>query len=67
MFPGWTVGKIAVLIVVCLALAALVFVASTAFGVAIPPWVMHCIWIVVVAFVVILCIKLVMSMGDAKV
>lgn len=62
LVAGFSLVDLAVLIVVMAAIIALVYVALRAFGVAPPPWVVHCFWIVVVTFVVILCIKLVAGM-----
>lgn len=59
---GWTFTNILIAIVVIAACVALVYVALRQFGIGIPPWVIQCFWIVVVAFVVILCIRIVTSM-----
>jgi hypothetical protein len=48
-------------IVVIAACVALVYVALKQFGIQIPQWVIQCFWIVVVAFVIIACIRLVLS------
>lgn len=58
----WSVGELAILIVVVAAVVALVYVALQQFGVAIPAWVQSVFWILVVAFVVIAAIRLVMGM-----
>lgn len=58
---GWSLGQILIAIVIVAACVALVYVALRQFGVNIPNWVVQCFWIVVVAFVVILCIRLVLS------
>ena len=61
--PGtWSVGEIAIAIVVIAAIVACVYVALSKFGVAIPDWVKTLFWIIVVAFAVIFCIRLLMSM-----
>lgn len=59
---GWTVVNIAILIVVIAAVVALVYIALRQFGITVPPWFVQVLWILVVAFVVILAIKLVASM-----
>ncbi len=59
---GWSIGELAVAIVIIAAVCALVYVALKQFGVSIPAWVQQVIWIVVVAFVVIVAIRLVMGM-----
>jgi hypothetical protein len=61
-FWGWSIGEIAIAIVIIAAVVALVYVALNQFGVAIPPWVVRVFWIVVVCFVVIFAIRLVMTM-----
>ncbi len=60
--PGWITENIFIDIVIIAAVCALVGVALHEFGVKIPAWVVRCFWIVVIAFVVILCIRAVMSM-----
>lgn len=62
IFLGYSVVNVAIAIVIIAAIVALVYVALRQFGVGIPPWVATIFWIVVVAFVVILAIKLVASM-----
>ena len=44
------------------ALIALVYIALRQFGIAIPPWFMQVIWVLVIAFVVIVAIKILMTM-----
>ncbi len=54
-------GQILIAIVVIAACCALVFVALRQFGISIPSWVAQIIWIVVIAFLVIVAIRLVLS------
>lgn len=61
-FHHWGIGEIAIAIVVIAAVVALVVVALRQFKVTIPPWVIQVFWILVVAFVVILAIKFVLSL-----
>lgn len=61
-FQGMGIGQIAIAIVVLAAVVALVYVALRAFGISIPPYVQHVIWICVAAVVVILAIKFVISL-----
>lgn len=58
----WGLVDILVFVVVLAACVALVLVALRQFGIAIPAWVAQCLWIVVVAFFVILCIRFVAGM-----
>lgn len=58
----WSFVDILILIVIVAACVALMFIALKQFGITIPPWAVQCFWIVVIAFVVIFCIKLVASM-----
>ncbi len=58
---GYSLVEIAIAIVVIAAIVALVYVALKQFGIEIPQWVMTIFWIVVVAFCVIVAIKLVAS------
>lgn len=54
--PGGIAG-LAITIIIIAAVAAIVFVACRAMGLAIPGWVINVFWIVVVAFVCIVAIK----------
>lgn len=58
---GWTLANILIAVVVVAACIALVYVALRQFGITIPQWVQQVFWIVVVAFVVIVAIRLVLS------
>lgn len=59
---AWGIGQIAIAIVVFAAVCALVYVALNAFGIGVPSWVQQVVWIVIVAIVVILAIRFVLSM-----
>jgi hypothetical protein len=59
---GWSLGELAIMVVVLAAVCALVFVALRQFGIAVPGWVVQVGWILVVALVVILAIRFVMSL-----
>ncbi len=59
---NYSVGQIAIAIVLIAGAVALVCVALRQFNVAIPAWVIQVIWILAVAFVVILAIRILMSM-----
>ena len=59
---GYSVGDILILIVILAACIALVVVALRQFQVTIPEWVKQVFWIVLVAFVVILAIRIVLAM-----
>lgn len=61
MIQAWSFGDLAIAVVLIAAVVALVYVALHQFGVAIPSWVQQVFWIVIVAFVVIVAIKLVLS------
>lgn len=57
----WSLGEILIAVVVIAAAIALVYVALRQFGVDIPPWAKQAFWIVIVAFVIVLAIRLVLS------
>lgn len=61
VWPGG-IGELAIWIVAIAAVFALVFVAMRAFKINPPDWAVQVFWIVVVAVVVILAIRLVMSL-----
>lgn len=60
--PGGIAG-LAITIILIAAVAAIVFVACRAMGVAIPGWVINVFWIVVVAFVCIVAIKFLLGVA----
>lgn len=62
IFAGWSIGSIAIAVVVFAAVCALVFVALRQFGIQIPEWAKNVLWICVVAVVVILAIKFIVSL-----
>lgn len=59
---GWSIGHIAIAIVVIAACVALVYVALRQFGVAIPAWVVQVFWILAVALVVVFAIRLLLGL-----
>jgi hypothetical protein len=61
-FQNMGIGDIAIAIVVIAAVVALVYVALRQFGVQLPAWFVHVLWIVICAVVVIVAIKFVMSL-----
>ena len=58
---GLSIVSLAIWIVVIAAVVALVTIGVRQMGVTIPPWVVSCFWVVIVAVVVIFCIRLVAS------
>lgn len=61
-FRSWSIGEIAIAIIIVAAVVAIVYVALAKFGVAIPGWVVQVFWIVVVAAVCIFAIRLLLGM-----
>jgi hypothetical protein len=61
-FWGWGLAELLIAVVVVAAAVALVYIALRQFKYEIPAWVIQVFWIVVVAFVVILAIRFVMSL-----
>lgn len=59
---GYSIGQIAIAVIVVAAIVAVVYVGLGKMGVAIPPWVVSIFWILVVAFICIAAIRLLMSM-----
>lgn len=59
---GYTIPEIAITIVIIAAIVALVWIALKQFEISIPQWVIQVFWVIVVAFVVVLGIKLLASM-----
>lgn len=60
---GLSIVNLIILAVIIAACLALMFVAFRKYGIQVPEWVIQCFWIVIVAIVVIFCIKLVWSMA----
>ena len=58
----WSIGSLAIAVVVIAAIVALVYVALRQFQVQIPDWVIKIFWICLVACVVIFAIRLVLSL-----
>lgn len=59
---GLGIGQLLIYAVAVAAGVALLYVALRQFGIDIPAWVIQVFWIIVVAFVVILALRLVFSM-----
>ncbi len=59
---GFSFEALVIRIIVIAAVIGILYVALDYFGVKIPAWLLKCIGIVIVAFVAIVCIKLLMTM-----
>jgi hypothetical protein len=59
---AWSVGQIAIAIVIVAAIVGAVYVGLQQFGVAIPPFIVKLFWIVVAAIAVVLVIKFLMTL-----
>jgi len=59
---GMSIGQLATYVVVVAAVIAIVYIAITQMGVAIPPWVIQIFWVLVILFVALLAIRLALSM-----
>lgn len=59
---GWTFGELAIALVIVLAVIAVVYVATKAFGIPIPQWLIQIVAIVVVAAVAIIAIRFLLSL-----
>lgn len=59
---GYSIGQILIAVVIIAACVALVYVALRQFGVSIPGWAIHVMWIVIVAVVVIFAIRFVLTL-----
>jgi hypothetical protein len=60
--PGWTVAGVLKAVVVIAALCEIVLVCIRAMGITVPDWAQKCFWIVVIAFVAIVCIHIILSL-----
>ena len=61
-FGGYSIGHIAIMVVVALAIIGIVIIAARVFGIPIPQWVWQILGIVVVACVAIVAIRFVMTL-----
>ncbi len=59
---GYSFEELIVRVVIVAAIIGILYVALDYFGVKIPGWLLRCIGIVIVAFVAIICIRLLASM-----
>ena len=62
ILTGWSIGELAIAIVIIAAIVACVFVALSVFQITIPDWVKKIFWILIAAFVIIAAIRLLMAM-----
>jgi hypothetical protein len=62
LLAGWSIGQIAIAIVLIAAIVAIVWIALRQFNVAIPAWVIQVFWVLVVAVVCILAIKFLLTL-----
>lgn len=59
---GYSLGQLAIAVVIVAAVVALVYVALRQFGIQIPAWVQQVFWILVVAIVVIAAIRFLLGL-----
>ena len=60
-FAGWSFVRILCVLILVAACVAIACVALNAIGIGIPPWVIMILWIIGIAFVAIMAIKLLAS------
>lgn len=58
---GWSIGQLAIGIIIVLAVVAIVYIAARAFGIPIPQWVVQMIVVVIVAVCAIAAIRVLLS------
>ncbi len=59
---GWSVGELAIAIIIVAAVVAVVYVALSQFGVSIPPFIVRIFWILVCAVVCIVAVRFLLSL-----
>jgi hypothetical protein len=57
---GW--GEIAIAVVIIAAVIAIVYIALRQFGVTPPPWFIQVLWVLAVAFICVLAIRILLSL-----
>lgn len=62
MVVGWGIVEILIAVIIIVAVVAIFLIFIRASGIAIPPWVMQIVWIVLAAFITIVAIRFVMTM-----
>jgi hypothetical protein len=62
MIGTWTVGDVAIAVIVILAIIAVVLIVCRAFGVTIPQWVWAILGVCLAAFLGVLAVKFLMSL-----
>jgi hypothetical protein len=62
MLGGYSIIQVIIFLVIVIAIIGVLYVVMQATGVKLPPWVIQIGWIVLVAFVAILAIKLLWGM-----
>ncbi len=62
MLWGYTIGQIAIAVIVIAAIVGIVYVALRQSGVVIPEWVKQVMWIVVAAFVCVFAVKVLLTL-----
>ncbi len=62
LLAGYSIGQIAIAIVVIAAIVAVVWIALRQFNVTIPAWVVQVFWVLVVAVVCIFAIKFLLTL-----
>lgn len=59
LIVGYSIAEIAIAIIVLAAVCALVSIALRQYNITIPPWVSNAFWVVVIAIVLILAVRIV--------
>jgi hypothetical protein len=59
---NWSWVAIAKAVIVLAAIIAIVLVAVRAMGLRIPEWAIHCLWIVAIVFVALVCLHIIASL-----
>ena len=59
---SWSLGQIAIAVVILAGLVAIVFIGLRAMHVEPPAWVLQIGWVLIIVFVVVLAIKILLSM-----
>lgn len=61
-FRAWSFGDLAITVVIAVAVIALVYIALRQFGIAVPAWFVNVLCVVIVAVVIIVAIRFLMTL-----
>jgi hypothetical protein len=62
LLVGWSIGQLAIAVIIIAAIIAIVFIVTKNMGIAIPNWVAQVFWVLVLAVVGVLAVKFLLGL-----